>query len=103
MHGFIFELFDLGLIQMTEKMPIPFHLLDAHWDNELVPLLSEYIKIPNKSPHFDKNWQGHGFMAQAMTLIHDWVKKQPVKGMKHEVITLDNRTPLLFIEIDGQC
>ena len=27
--------------------------LDQFWDNEIIPTLTEYIKIPNKSPAFD--------------------------------------------------
>jgi len=34
--------------------------VDAMWDDEIVPTLFEYIKIPNKSPSFDKDWEKHG-------------------------------------------
>ena len=30
------------------------------WDREIVPRLVEYIRIPAKSPHFDRDWQAHG-------------------------------------------
>ena len=30
------------------------------WDNKIVPTLIEYIKIPNKSPSFDPDWEKHG-------------------------------------------
>ncbi|OGO92771.1 MAG: peptidase M20 [Coxiella sp. RIFCSPHIGHO2_12_FULL_42_15] len=72
------------------------------WDEELVPLLQEYIKIPNKSPEFDPQWEEHGYMQQAMNLIFNWVQKQPIDGMHVEIITLPKRTPLLFVEIPGQ-
>jgi hypothetical protein len=26
------------------------------WEDEIVPQLVEYIRIPNKSPMFDANW-----------------------------------------------
>ena len=26
------------------------------WDDDIVPQLVEYIRIPNKSPMFDKDW-----------------------------------------------
>ena len=37
---------------------------DTHrfWDNEIVPTLVEYIKIPNKSPSFDPDWEKNGYM-----------------------------------------
>jgi hypothetical protein len=30
------------------------------WDEEIVPQLVEYIRIPNKSPMFDPDWVEHG-------------------------------------------
>ncbi len=34
------------------------------WDRDILPSLCDYIKIPNKSPHFDSAWQEHGYMDQ---------------------------------------
>jgi hypothetical protein len=31
--------------------------IDAHWDAEIVPELTEYIRVPAKSPHFDPSWE----------------------------------------------
>ena len=31
--------------------------IDKFWDNEIVPNLVDYIKIPNKSPAFDPDWK----------------------------------------------
>ncbi len=69
------------------------------WDGEIVPKLVEYIRIPNKSPMFDSSWQTHGFMDAATDLLADWARKQPIAGMKLEVVRLTGRTPLIFIEI----
>ena len=64
--------------------------------------LTQYIRIPNKSPMFDADWQAHGYMAQAVDLMTAWAGKQPVKGMQIEVVQLPGRTPLIFIEVAGQ-
>lgn len=74
----------------------------AAWDDDIIPTLCEYIKIPNKSPDFDAHWQENGYMQLAMTLLHNWAQHQNITGMATEVIQLPNRTPLMFIEIDGQ-
>ena len=29
------------------------------WDDAIVPALTEYIRIPAKPPHFDKEWEAH--------------------------------------------
>jgi acetylornithine deacetylase/succinyl-diaminopimelate desuccinylase-like protein len=71
------------------------------WDSDIVPQLVEYIRIPNKSPMFDADWQKHGYMDAATNLLADWARAQNIAGMKVEVVRLENRTPLIFIEIEG--
>lgn len=71
------------------------------WDDSILPTLHEYIGIPNKSVIFDRDWEQHGYMDKAVKLAADWCMRQPVKGMKVEILRSKNRTPLLFIEIDG--
>lgn len=69
------------------------------WDDDIVPQLVEYIRIPNKSPMFDKDWVANGYMEQAVQLMERWAKAQSIPGMQVEVIRLEGRTPLIFIEI----
>src|SRR6266852_5263496 len=71
------------------------------WDRSIVSELMEYIRIPNKSPAFDPEWHSHGYMEQAMTRYAQWARRQPLKGMKLEVVRLEGRTPLLVIDIPG--
>jgi acetylornithine deacetylase/succinyl-diaminopimelate desuccinylase-like protein len=59
-------------------------LVSEAWDGDIVPQLVEYIRIPNKSPMFDADWQEHGHMDAATDLLADWARKQPIKGMKVE-------------------
>jgi acetylornithine deacetylase/succinyl-diaminopimelate desuccinylase-like protein len=77
--------------------------VERAWNDEALPLLIEYIKIPNKSPEFDKDWAKHGYMEQAVNLLSGWAK-QKVAGMKGatlEVLRLPGRTPLIVIDIPG--
>lgn len=71
----------------------------ALWDDEIVPQLSDYIRIPNKSPMFDADWASHGHMDQAVAQFEAWARSQPIPGMQVEVVRLPGRTPLIFIEI----
>ena len=73
--------------------------VDAKWDSEIVPQLVEYIRIPNKSPMFDADWVKHGHMDRAVALMETWAKAQAVPGMQLEVVQLDGRTPLIFLDI----
>jgi acetylornithine deacetylase/succinyl-diaminopimelate desuccinylase-like protein len=72
------------------------------WEQEIVSCLSDYIRIPNKSPVFDANWKANGHMHKAMDLIVNWCSKQAIANMKLDVLEEDGHTPLLFIEIPGQ-
>jgi acetylornithine deacetylase/succinyl-diaminopimelate desuccinylase-like protein len=69
------------------------------WDDDIVPQLVEYIRIPNKSPMFDTDWVQHGYMDDAVRLMESWAKAQPVPGMTVDVVRLEGRTPLIFLDI----
>ncbi|MGD0119919.1 MAG: M20 family metallopeptidase [Candidatus Binatus sp.] len=71
------------------------------WDASIVGELVEYIRIPNKSVAFDRDWKAHGHMDRVVARFENWARRQPIRGMKLEVVQLEGRTPLLFIEIPG--
>ena len=75
--------------------------IDQQWDDEIVPNLVEYIRIPNKSPMFDADWVQHGYMDDAVKLMVRWAQQQPITGMTIEVVSAEGRTPLIFIEVPG--
>jgi len=74
------------------------------WDAEIVPRLVEYIRIPNKSPMFDKDWAAHGYMDAAVALMETWARSKlpSLPGATLEVVRLEGRTPLIYIEVPGQ-
>jgi acetylornithine deacetylase/succinyl-diaminopimelate desuccinylase-like protein len=69
------------------------------WNDAIVPCLIDYIRIPAKSPHFDPSWAKNGHIDAAVGLAADWCRRYAIEGMKLEVVRLDGRTPLLFIEV----
>jgi acetylornithine deacetylase/succinyl-diaminopimelate desuccinylase-like protein len=76
-------------------------LVESSWEDSIIPTLSDYIRIPNKSPAFDPDWSKHGHMEQAVELLKHWCEQQSVANMRIEIVRLEGRTPVLFIEIDG--
>src|SRR5579863_251377 len=72
------------------------------WDASILDCLAAYIRIPNKSPHFDPDWEKHGYMEAAVQLMAKWCREQPILGMQIEIRRLPGRTPLLFIDIPGE-
>jgi acetylornithine deacetylase/succinyl-diaminopimelate desuccinylase-like protein len=85
---------------MDQKIAQDF--IDDMWTDSIVPELIEYIKIPNKSPHFDAEWVEHGYMEEAVQQIFNWSRAQNVKGMTLEIARLEGRTPLIFMEVPAQ-
>lgn len=71
------------------------------WDDSIVPTLQNYIRIPNQSPLFDPEWKKNGHMDRAVALAKAWVEAQQIPGLRIETHELDGRTPLIFIEVDG--
>ena len=37
-------------------------VVNRSWDESIVATLMDYIRIPNKSPVFDSDWEAHGHM-----------------------------------------
>ncbi|CAM2007199.1 M20 family metallopeptidase [Acanthopleuribacter pedis] len=75
--------------------------INAFWDSDIVPTLIEYIKIPNKSPAFDPDWEANGHMEEAYQLAKKWIEDHPIEGMILHEGRLPGRTPLLLLDIPG--
>jgi len=76
-------------------------LVDETFRATIVPTLTDYIRIPNKSPMFDPQWQQHGHMDKAVDLLAGWARKHLPDGATLEVVRLENRTPVILIEVPG--
>ena len=76
--------------------------LDLFWDKEIVPTLEEYIKIPNKSPAFDPNWEAAGHMDKVLDLAKNWTEKHRPKNSTLHIKRLEGRTPLILLDIPGE-
>ncbi len=76
-------------------------LVHRVWDEDIVPTLHDYIRIPNKSPLFDPDWRANGHMDRAATLIEEWCRARPIPGLTVERVELEGRTPLLYMEVPG--
>jgi acetylornithine deacetylase/succinyl-diaminopimelate desuccinylase-like protein len=94
---------------MTARQPLPpapaidhEALLDRvsrQWDDDIVPQLIDYVRIPAKSPNFDPEWAKHGYLDAVVRQAEAWVTRQQVPGLTLEVIRLGDRTPVLYFDI----
>jgi acetylornithine deacetylase/succinyl-diaminopimelate desuccinylase-like protein len=73
--------------------------ISSFWDMHIVPTLKDYIRIPNKSPSFDPDWEAHGHMERVLKLAQDWVEQHKPQGSQLGVFRSPGRTPLLLLEI----
>ena len=76
--------------------------VNSFWDHHITPTLTEYIKIPNKSPSFDPNWEKNGFMKEVLDLAVDWTNKHKPEKSKLHVKQSKRRTPVLLVDIPGE-
>ena len=58
--------------------------IDEMWGDSIVPELVEYVRIPNKSPHFDPDWEKNGYMEDAVRQIAAWCDAQDIPGKRLE-------------------
>jgi len=75
--------------------------IERVWTEAALPELVEYVRIPNKSPAFDRDWHANGHMEQAITRFASWARAQPLNGAAIEIQRLEKRTPLLLIDMPG--
>ncbi len=77
--------------------------IDGVWTREIVSEITEYIRIPAKSPDFDPNWQTNGHIDRAVEHMMRWAseKVRDLPGATIEVVRLKGRTPVIFIEAPG--
>jgi acetylornithine deacetylase/succinyl-diaminopimelate desuccinylase-like protein len=73
-------------------------LVQRRWD-EIVPILHDYIAIPNVSEAFDPEWREHGHMQRAVDLVRSWCETRPIAGLTVEVHELADRSPLIVMEV----
>ena len=77
------------------------HIATA-WRDSIVERLAAYVRIPNKSPLFDPDWEKNGHMEAAAQLMAEWCRAQRIPGMTVEVKRLPGRTPVLLIDVPGE-
>jgi acetylornithine deacetylase/succinyl-diaminopimelate desuccinylase-like protein len=72
------------------------------WTGSILDRLTTYVRIPNKSPMFDPQWERNGHMEAAVQLMAEWARQQPVPGARVEIRRLPGRTPLLLVDVPGE-
>ncbi len=69
------------------------------WDESIVRELTDYIRIPAKSPGFAPDWQEQGHLETVLRNAASWIEAQKVAGLQLEIVRLPGRTPVLLFEV----
>lgn len=77
--------------------------INGFWDNEILPTITEYIRIPNKSPAFDPSWETNGYMDDVVDLVKDWIEGHQPENSSLHIFKENGRTPLLILDVPGEC
>ncbi len=73
--------------------------IDSRWDGDILARLSDYIRIPAKSPAFDPQWAQHGYLDRVVRDAHAWALAQKIAGLQIEIVSLPGRTPCIFFDV----
>lgn len=76
--------------------------IDRTWDESILPELVEYVRIPNKSVAYDRDWEANGHMERAAQHMRRWAEAHAPQGSTVEVHRLPGRTPLLVVDVPGK-
>jgi len=74
----------------------------TRWRGSILERLQAFVRIPNKSPHFDAEWERHGHMERAVQLVAEWCRAQGIPGLSVRIQRLPGLTPLLLAELPGE-
>ncbi len=73
--------------------------VDRVWTDDITPTLQRYIAIPNVSAAYDRDWEVHGYMEEAVQLVREWCAARPIDGLTVDVHRISGRTPLILAEV----
>ncbi len=76
--------------------------IGAVFDDDVLPALCSYVKIPCLSPAFDPEWESAGHLRAAAGDLAQWCATRPVHGLTDgtvEVLGAPGRTPLLVVDL----
>ncbi|WP_370969645.1 M20/M25/M40 family metallo-hydrolase [Amycolatopsis sp. cg9] len=69
------------------------------WTGDVVSSLSGLVEIPALSPAFDADWAKSGHLAAAVEHVRAWIAGRDLPGATLEVVQLEDRTPLLLVDV----
>ncbi len=73
--------------------------VSRRWDDDIVPRLVDYVRVPAKSPAFDASWAEHGHLEAVIRSAREWCQAQGIADIRLEIVAIDGRTPCLLFDV----
>lgn len=77
-------------------------VLDAaerHVEEDWLPVLDAYTRIPCLSPDFEAEWAKSGHLARATELLAGFARSRDLPGAMVDVVQLDGLTPVILVDV----
>jgi acetylornithine deacetylase/succinyl-diaminopimelate desuccinylase-like protein len=69
------------------------------WDEDILPSLSDLVRIPAVSVVFDANWAASGHLDAAAEHLRAWLAARELPGATVEILRLPGRTPVVLLDV----
>jgi acetylornithine deacetylase/succinyl-diaminopimelate desuccinylase-like protein len=69
------------------------------WDSDILPSLSDLVRIPAVSVLFDADWAASGHLDAAAEHVRAWLAARDIPGATVEILRLPGRTPVVLMDV----
>ncbi len=69
------------------------------WDSDILPSLSDLVRIPAVSVLFDPNWATTGHLDAAAEHVRAWLAARALLDATVEILRLPGRTPVVLLDV----
>jgi acetylornithine deacetylase/succinyl-diaminopimelate desuccinylase-like protein len=69
------------------------------WDSDILPSLSDLVRIPAVSVVFDAGWAESGHLDAAAEHVRAWLATRDLPGATVEILRLPGRTPVVLMDV----
>lgn len=73
--------------------------VERTWDAEILPSLSDLVRIPAVSVLFDPDWATTGHLDAAAEHVRAWLAARDLPGATVEILRLPGRTPVVLLDV----
>jgi acetylornithine deacetylase/succinyl-diaminopimelate desuccinylase-like protein len=69
------------------------------WDSDILPSLSDLVRIPAVSKVFDADWATSGHLDKAAEHLRAWLAAREIPGATVEILRLPDLTPVVLLDV----